>query len=452
MQLDCQNFICNAIGGMQNIAGGVQGAITFAQDPFGSIFKSLQDAASGLARDVLPAVTAATLPDLSLQWFLQAYGISFAAALLLAVVVLIVQFTKVARGAIAGRDLLETMGVYFPTFLLGAMFGPAVGVMLVNFFHALSNDVIAWGVAGSTDKLTSIFVAMIRSTDPVALTGGVIVTCLLMLCMVIGLLLVLLLLIVQLVTLYFTGVLVPLGLVWILDPGRRPFGLKLAWLWLGILAAHPLLFFLLGVTFNMVAGSIVELGAQPPLQALVTLAVAIISLFVSTLAPMMLLRFAPVIPTGSGGSSGPSLGRGNSFGAKNMFDAHARYTRPDVDAVGRSRTDVGTVQPVAASARSTAGQDAVAARSLSGASAARAAAGFGAKTAASGGKVAATAGARAATTAAAGAAETATGAGAAIGIPTLIAASAAAASAGIKAGHRTVDHAVAPMDDRGIER
>ena len=78
----CDDFICDVVGGVGNIVDGVGGAIGFAQDPFGAIFRTLRDAASGLARDVLPAITDATLPDLSLSWFIQAYAISFAAALL----------------------------------------------------------------------------------------------------------------------------------------------------------------------------------------------------------------------------------------------------------------------------------------------------------------------------------------------------------------------------------
>jgi hypothetical protein len=342
----CDDFICDVVGGVGNIVDGLGGAIGFAQDPFGAIFRTLRDAASGLARDVLPAITDATLPDLSLSWFIQAYAISFAAALLVGIVLVIVQLVKVARGTLAGRDLVDTLGVYFPMFLIGAMFGPLFGIILVNFFHAISNDVIAWGVEGSTEELTSRFTAMIETTDPAALTGGVVIACLLMLAMVLGLLLVLGMLIVQLVTLYFTGILVPLGLVWIIDRDRRQFGMKLLQLWVGILAAHPLLFFLLGVTFNLVAGSVTGFGESPPLQSLVTLCVALLSLFVAALSPMLLLRFAPIVPTGIGGSSGPTLGRGDSYGSRSLADADRRYA-----SMPSSRSSGGSLPPASCSAQ-----------------------------------------------------------------------------------------------------
>ncbi|MES1169283.1 MAG: hypothetical protein ABUL47_01200, partial [Leifsonia sp.] len=326
-------------------------------------------------------------------------------------------------------------GVYFPMFLIGAMFGPLFGIMLVNFFHALSNDVIAWGVEGSTEELTSRFTAMIDTTDPAALTGGVVIACLLMLAMVLGLLLVLGMLIVQLVTLYFTGILVPLGLVWIVDRDRRQFGMKLLQLWVGILAAHPLLFFLLGVTFNLVAGSVTGFGEKPPLQALVTLCVAILSLFVAALSPMLLLRFAPVVPTGVGGSTGPMLGRGDSYGSRNLADADRKYA-----AIPPSGSD--SAPPPATAGGETA---TVGASSLSAAAAARA--GTAGATAGGAGAGAATAESVATVGATAGAAESATGVGAAIGIPTLIAAGAVAVtSKAVAIGNQAVDQAVAPMD------
>jgi type IV secretion system protein TrbL len=436
----CDDFICDVVGGVGNVVDGIGGAIGFAQDPFGAIFRTLRDAASGLARDVLPAITDATLPDLSLGWFVQAYAISFAAALLVGIVLVIVQLVKVARGTLAGRDLVDTLGIYFPMFLIGAMFGPLFGIILVNFFHAVSNDVIAWGVEGSTEELTSRFTAMIETTDPAALTGGVVIACLLMLAMVLGLLLVLGMLIVQLVTLYFTGILVPLGLVWIIDRDRRQFGMKLLQLWVGILAAHPLLFFLLGVTFNLVAGSVTGFGENPPLQSLVTLCVAILSLFVAALSPMLLLRFAPIVPTGTGGTSGPTLGRGDSYGSKSLADADRRYASMPSSRSGAWGLPSGE-------ATATGEPATVGATSLSAAAATRAGAAgaTGAATGAAEGAGAAEGVAAAGATA--GAAETATGAGAAIGIPTLIAAGAVAVtSKAVDIGNQAVDQAVAPMD------
>ena len=433
------------IGGIGDAINGFTGAVSYWSDPWGNTFKALQDAAKGLSKDVLPALTDATLPDLSADWFLSAYAVSFAAAIFVAVLLLLPQILRTARGLQAGRDLLESVGLYFGLFLVGAMFGPAFGMVLVNFFHAISNDVVEWGLRGTVTGVIGDFQAMIAEADPVGITGGLPIAVLLMLCMVVGLLLVFAMLVVQLVTLYFTGVLLPLGLVWIIDPTKRSFGTKIVSVWIGILAAHPLLFFLLGFAFVMMANSVATFGNNLNLQSLVTLSVAVIALFIAAFSPMLLMKLAPVIPNGFGGTRGPAFAAG-SIGPSNMSEATARFDRSSSPSLARRGGQ--------ASQYSTAGSAAAAseAPSLAGAAAARAgaagAAGAGAVStgAAAGGAAAASSG-----LAAAGAAETATGAGAAIGIPTLVlAAGVTAASKGVRTIEAAGQQATGALDDSTI--
>jgi type IV secretion system protein TrbL len=335
-----------------------------------------------------------------------------------AVALLIPQVVRTARGAQAGRELVDSAGLYFGAFLLGAMFGPALGIMLINFFHALTDVFVSFGVTGSVNTITSQFTSMISTSDPTGIAGGVPVAVFLMLCMVVGLFLVMLVLLVQLVTLYFAGVLFPLGLVWIIDPTKRKFGMKIGGLWFGILAAHPLLFLLLGLAFSMMANQVSAFGNNFSLQSMVNLVVAVIALFIAALSPLLLMKFAPVIPMGSGGSRGPAVATG-SIGSNNMSDAMSRFGG-------------GSNSSTSGSSEAAVAEDAPATASLSEASASAAAAptagaiGAGAAGSAAGGAGAAAgaggAAAGAEGLAAAGAAESATGAGAAIGIPTLIAA------------------------------
>jgi type IV secretion system protein TrbL len=290
---------------------------------------------------------------------------------------------------------------------------------------------------------------MISTADPVGITGGLPIAVLLMLCMVLGLLLVFLMLIVQLVTLYFTGVLLPLGLVWIIDPSKRQFGTKIVSVWIGILAAHPLLFFLLGFAFTIMANSVSTFGNNASLQSLVTLSVAVIALFVATLSPLLLLKFAPVIPASFGGTNGPALST-NSIGSRNMSDAGKRFDKTQTGA--RTNSAGGGSSGASEVAAGTAEQ-----KTLAGVSAARAgsAGSAGAAGAAESAGGVAAVGATSATAAeglaAAGAAESATGVGAAIGIPTLvIAAGAAAATQGLKLTEAAGKQATAAMDDSPI--
>lgn len=444
---DDEGGIGSIIGGVTDAINGIGGAVSYWSDPWGNTFKALQDAAAGLSKDVLPALTEATLPDLSTEWFVRAYAVSFAAAIFIAVALLFPQILRTARGAQAGRDLVDSAGLYFGIFLAGAMFGPLFGMMLVNFFHALSDDIVTWGLQGTIDGVIGDFQTMIAEADPVGITGGVPIAVFLMFCMILGLFLVFAMLVVQLVTLYFTGVLLPLGLVWIIDPTRRSFGMKIVSVWIGILAAHPLLFFLLGFAFTMMANSVSTFGNNLNLQSLVQFSVAVIALFVAALSPLLLLKFAPVIPAGFGGTNGPAVST-TAIGPSNMSDAVSRFgkTTPDT---GGLRTGSATFTPAVAAASP---GGAAAPMTLAGASAARA--GAAAAPALTGSAAAGGAGAASAGAAAAGTAATATGVGAAIGIPTLVLASAATASS--KAVHLTEaagKQATAAMDSTiGAER
>ena len=440
----------NPIGGLGDLVNGASGAVAYWSDPWGNTFKALRDAAAGMSKDILPALTSATLPDLTTEWFVNTYKISFATAIFVAVALLIPQALRTARGAQAGRELIDSAGLYFGTFLVGAMFGPAVGIVLINFFHSLTNVFVSFGVTGSMDSVIANFQKMISSADPAGITGGVPIAVFLMLCMIVGLFLVMLILLVQLVTLYFAGVLFPLGLVWIIDPTKRQFGFRIGGLWFGILAAHPLLFLLLGMAYSMMAAQVGAFGDNFSLKSMVTLLVAIIALFIAALSPLLLMKFAPILPMGSGGSSGPGLAAA-PIGARNMSDAASRFGQGGGGSGGSGGGSVSKEAGADSTSRPTL-SDAAAAR----ASAAPAPAVAGASTGAASSAVAAggaAEGAAAAGTglAAAGAAESATGVGAAIGIPTLlVAASVSATAKGVQMAQKAGEHSTAAMDDGPI--
>lgn len=333
---DESDGIGSIVGGLGDVVNSPPGGVSYMSDPWGNTFEMLQDAAAGLSGDVLPALTAATLPDLSAEWFISAYRVSFATAIFVAVVLLFPQFIRTARGRQSGRELVDSLGLYFGTFLLGATFGPAAGIMLVTFFQSLSDVFVTWGVQDSVDAVIDQFQSMITDADPDQIAGGMPIAVLVMLGMLVGLFLVLLMLVMQFVTLYFTGVLIPLGLVWIIDPTRRSFGLRLVGLWVGLLAAQPLLFFLLGFGFSMMANATAAFGADQALRTLVELLVAIIALFVAALSPLLLLRLAPSIPILIGGTVGPSA-MGSVIGAGNVSDASDRLGQRAASPDGVSR-------------------------------------------------------------------------------------------------------------------
>ncbi|TFD84037.1 hypothetical protein E3T61_19915 [Cryobacterium lactosi] len=455
--------VADAVGGVNNAVNTAAGVANFWSDPAGNSFKMMQNGAKGLADNVLPALTHATLPDLTADWFLQAYRVSFALAIFVFVALLIPQIVRTARGHQSGRELGESLALYGPAFILGAMFGPALGAFLVSFFGALSDSLISWGVTNNAQTIVDKFSVMLSEENSDGLAGGAVLGVILMFFMILGLLIVLLMLIVQLITLYFSGVLFPLGFVWIVDPQKRKFGSKIAYLWFGILASHPLLFFLLAIAYSMMSAQVDVFSGSPTLAKTVTLVVSILALFMAGLSPLALTKFAPVIPTGGGGAAvaGPTIG------SQSMQQADAKYgdSSPNSSASSKSDDSLSVSDESGSSPVTTGGtgstggggggsvaaegdtatssiSEAASLGSTSGGATAGAAAGGGAAAAGGSAAVAETG------MAAAGAAESATGVGAAIGIPTMIA-------AGAKAGFDTTkkvtdsvtDAAVAPVED-----
>jgi len=460
----CSNIIsCGIEKGKEVIGGAVNGtkdAIDTAQsigdfwsDPAGNTYKALRDAAKGLSDSVLPALTHATLPDLTADWFINAYRISFGLAIFVFVIILIPQFIDTARGRQSGGELVETLTLYGPAFIIGAMFGPAVGAFLVKFFGALSDALIKTMLSSTTSDIVDQFSTMIGDDDGSGIVGGAVIGAILMFFMILALLLALLVLVVQLITLYFSGVLFPLGWVWIVDRKKRSFGSKIPMVWLGILAAHPLLFFLLGVTFSFVGSNIDVFSGQADLQKTVSLVVSMLALFIAGLSPLLLFKFAPILPMGGAAAAG-----GPSIGANSPQEADKRYSAPQSDGGGSGQgSGTPSSTPAAEEPASTSGGGGAAA----GSGGADEAAGSSIKEAASaGGKASTGAGAGAGGAAAsgaagaeggamaAGAAESSTGVGAAIGIPTMIA---AGAKAGMdkanSAATGAADMAAAPVDD-----
>lgn len=328
---------------INDVGESIGGAVSFFQDPWGNMFATLQDSAVSIISDGLSSVSHLALPDLSSEWFLRTYAVSFALALLAAVVVLMFQFVKVAKGSIAGSDVLDTLALYWPAFLVGSMFGPAFGTLLIQATRRLGDDLISWGVQGSMTNVIEKLSTAVEETDALAVTGGVVVGCLVMLGLVAATLFTLFVLLLQLVALYFSGVVLPLGLLWITDPGRRVFGWQVVSLWLGILLSHPLLLLLLGAAFAFTTSNMDFLGNGASWGKLAELLASMTALFVAAFSPFILLKLAPVIPAAIAGGSAGAGAQAASWGAQSMNDWFQR--RRDNDDSSSNSSSPSTEQP-----------------------------------------------------------------------------------------------------------
>jgi type IV secretion system protein TrbL len=279
--------------------------VAFDVDPLGFLFTNVKEAAHGLATDLLPWLMNATQPDLSAQWFLDAYRISFAAAVFLWVALLLWNLVRAARRVITGAELAESFTTYSLLFLAGAMYGPAVGWVVVRFFGALSESLLGWASGGAVPTAVDSLADMIAATEPDGVTGGVVVALIVMSLVLLGLILVALVLVVTTVTLYFTGALMPLALAWLVDPAHRRTGTRLITTWVAILAAKPLVFFLLGIALRMTAAQTRWLSTDPRVEQLATLTAAAMAMILAALAPFALLRITPRLPTPNLTTGGP---------------------------------------------------------------------------------------------------------------------------------------------------
>lgn len=438
-----------------NTIEGVGSVVSFAQDPFAATLGYMKDGATSLTTDVLPFLTTAIQPDLSAGFFIRAYAVSFAAAIFVMVLIMISLMVRTAKGQMAGRDLVQSLAQYAPMFLIGTMFGPLAGIILVKLFHALTDSVITWAM-GSVQNIIDGLVALIAKIDPAATPGGVILAIFLMFMLLLGLLFILVILLCQLVTLYFAGVIIPLFLVFIIDPERRSLGLGMAGLWVGILASHPLLFFLLGFAFSIMGDVMVTAGEKDGMQTLVTFVVALIAIYMAAASPLLLMKFAPLVQSAFtpsvGGGGGGGSNNSNTIGHTNITDATNEYGNGGRESYATSQGGSGGGSGSSSSSTATSTD-----RTLSEAAATNESvpergetAPVGANSAAAGvntGAAAEGAETGAAGLAEAAAAESSTGVGAAVGVPTLIAAAGVAAVDATKRGaDGAVTQATAPMD------
>ncbi|WP_380169772.1 hypothetical protein [Jannaschia sp. R86511] len=281
-------------------------AIEFGSDPLGYIADALRGSVQGLVSVVLPALSQYTLPDFSADWFLRIYAFSYGLAVLLFVCVLAWELLKLTRGTIAGDDFIETMLQWTPAFFLGATFGPAVMAALTGVFSALGELVFGVSVTSGTETVIAQLDESVGQGDVAGIAGGAIMAIVVYVLLFCGVLGALLIMIVQGVALYCAGALFPLGWAWVASQHRRGFGTRLPMVIVGILASHALLFLMLGVAFQL-AGGLATNFDDPGLQILVNLFTAAMAMILAGLSPLLLLKFAPVLPMGSGPTSSARL-------------------------------------------------------------------------------------------------------------------------------------------------
>lgn len=274
-------------------------------DPGKWLFDSLQDFIVGILETVLPWLTSALKPDFSAQWFLQAYMVSFGISVLVMGILALTSLVGRARRRTPGRSVIDSLFVMMPAFIIGAMFGPAIGIAVINLLYALIDSIVLWGFGSTVTDVYTQLGERWASTDIDDFAGGVIAADLTLLIMSVAMIGAVLVYVVQLATTYLMGSVGPLGWVWIIDPRTRRFGSRVPVLMLGILASPVLLFLLLGFAVKFMGGLLFEstVAGQDGAVVLVNFGTTAVLFCLAVFAPLSLLKIGKLANPGGGAGS-----------------------------------------------------------------------------------------------------------------------------------------------------
>ena len=147
------NPVCPVNDAVNGAIETVGTAVDFASDPFGYLGDKLAEACRGLVDTVIPVMIRAAQPDLSADFFVNAYKISWGLSFFLLVFVLFSNFLALGRGKASTADVAETLTIYLPAWALGVVAGPALGQLLIELVWGLVADLWKWPGFGAGTNL-----------------------------------------------------------------------------------------------------------------------------------------------------------------------------------------------------------------------------------------------------------------------------------------------------------
>lgn len=310
-------WVVDAHVGILVAAANIAMFIVNPADAIDNLANSLHRSAVDFSTKVLQGLSGVGHFDPSAPWFLRTYAASTGLGLVVMAFMAILMIARTASGGGGRTDLQESLFKHLPIGVFLAVFAPAIGAVLSQAVDALTRGIVAWSggsLGGVLSKLGAL--AMVTAAH---IPGGAFVGVLLFLFMVIGSFAVFVGLAIQSIALPISGVVA--GLAWGMwvHPRWRRKALKVPFTYIGVLLSKPLLFFVLGVIFALIDGTLSEpamrAGGIPLLTQIV---LVIVGLLVAGFAPFSLLRYAPLLPTSADShdsQSSPGFGTAAVVGA-----------------------------------------------------------------------------------------------------------------------------------------
>lgn len=314
------SLLTGAYQEFQERVASIRGVVEVVTDPVSAALQRLAqtvaDSVESLLTMVFGELVHFSSPNIASEGFLSTYAAGAGIGMFVLVIMILRVFYRASAGEVTGEELAESLWRWAPTALLLVIFGPAIGYLMVSLSDAAAESILDYFASDIASLATTLNGMLLLSQVP-TFPGGPLVALLVLLIAFIGAIGLVGGLLVQLIALYLTGAVMAISFVMLVDPGTRQRALRLPMTWVALLFARALLFFLIGAV-SRIADSALTVDAikDDGLKALVTALTAALALLIVGLAPWTLLKYAPVLPSGtservgraSRSSSGGALG------------------------------------------------------------------------------------------------------------------------------------------------
>ncbi|SEP53985.1 type IV secretion system protein [Amycolatopsis saalfeldensis] len=287
----------------------------FVVDPASAVddlANSLHEAATSFTTTILQGLASVGNFDPSAPWFLETYAASTGIGVVVMAFMAILMIARTASGGGSREDLQESLFKQLPLGMFLAVFSPAIGALLTEMVSGLTNGIAAWDAGYLSSAMAKL--VLIGGVTVTLIPGGAFIGIIIFLLMIIGAFAVFVGLAMQSIALPLSAAVA--GIAWGMwvHPKWRKKALKVPYMFLGVLFAKPMLFFLLGIIFALIDGNLsvpaMKSGGLALLFQLILVAVALI---VAGLAPFSLLKYSPLLPTAEDShDSQPSSGFGTA--------------------------------------------------------------------------------------------------------------------------------------------
>ena len=189
-------------------------------------------------------------------------------------------------------------------FFGGVIFGPPLARFFIEGAGILSRGIISAMPGYNGGKMDATTVnKSIQGASEGKIIGGVFIAFLMLLLVCICALFLFVSLAVQTFAVYASGAVFPIAFTWIINIRHRGGSMKIPFLMLAVIFSRPLLFFIVGLVMAMARAAVVQSSDDASTNLAMVIMVGV-GLAIAAFSPLLLLKFAPVIPTGTSGGTG----------------------------------------------------------------------------------------------------------------------------------------------------